>query len=116
MLNWSIHDGKSKNLISIVEDLINPFKDKSYIVSMDRFYNSIDVIQYLSRTKVGAYGAVMKNRAKMTENMQNEINALEKHETLFYVSSDHNILFTIWRATQKSFIFCQISVKIYEEK
>ena len=97
MLNWTLHDSQKRTLTSIVEELVKPYANKGFALSMDRFYTSLDVVRYLTRNNFGIYGAIMKNRVRLATDMQNEIEKLEKHGALFYTSSDHSMLLTIWR-------------------
>ena len=64
---------------------------------MDRFYATIDTIQCLTDAGFGVYGAVMKNRARLSEDIKNQPKDLRKGESLFYCPSNKDILFTIWR-------------------
>ena len=59
MLNWVLYDGEKRTLVSIIEELTRPFNNKNYIISMDRFYTTIDVIKHLNRNNFGMYGAVI---------------------------------------------------------
>jgi len=64
---------------------------------MDRFYTTLDVVDYLGKHDFGVYGMIMKNRGKLSDQMQLEIGSLAMHESLFYKSLKRNILLTVWR-------------------
>ena len=64
MLNWSLHEGNKNTLISIIDGLVHPYKNRNHLISMDRFYTTYNVIKYLHQNGFRVYGAITKNRGK----------------------------------------------------
>ena len=84
MLNWIMYEGGKRSLQNLVEDLVSPYKGKSYIISMDRFYTTLNVAQCLTDNGFGVYGAIMKTRARIGGNMMLKISSLDRFESIFY--------------------------------
>jgi len=71
---------------------------------MDRYYTSIDTVKYLNRKGFEVLGTVMKNRARLTEDMSYQIDNLAKGDSLFYCSQDKTLLLTIWRDSKVAYL------------
>ena len=98
VLNWMLHQrGKKQTLQKTIELLTNNLKNKGHQISMDRFYTTLDVVNYLTEIGFRVIGAVMQNRARLPENIIRKSKELERGEALFYCSNDNNLLLTIWR-------------------
>lgn len=97
VLNWSLYEGKKSTLVNTVQNLTTPFEKKGYIIAMDRFYTTIDVVNHLSDNGFGVFGAITKNRARLSPNIEEKTKALEKGQALFYYSNDKKLLMTIWK-------------------
>jgi len=87
-------------VIDIVEDLVTPYENKGYIICMDRFYTTLNVVKYLSNNNFGVYGSIINSRAKISQKIKEEINMLQKYESKFYVSSNNDMLLTVWKDTK----------------
>lgn len=115
MLNWKLHEGKKSTLKEIVEYLTSPYKERNHIIYMDRFYTTISVIERLHETGFGFYGAIMKRRARIEPKVKSQVDSLEKHKSLFFVSSDRNKILTIWMDSKKVHIISSIGDDSHSE-
>ncbi|KAL4501545.1 hypothetical protein ABPG72_018596 [Tetrahymena utriculariae] len=100
LLNLSLHEGKNYQLVNLIGDLVDHYKNKGYIVAFDRFYTTTNVIQQLSHNGFYALGMCMKNRIKSNETITEKQKKIEKHESVFYVNKQKDLLLTIWRDTK----------------
>jgi len=115
MLNWKLHEGKKSTLKEIVEYLTSPYKERNHIIYMDRFYTTISVIERLHETGFGFYGAIMKRRAQVEPKVKSQVDSLEKHKSLFFVSSDRNKILIIWMDSKKVHIISSIGDDSHSE-
>ena len=97
ILNWVIHEGKKDTLIDIVNKLVHKYQGKGFIVSMDRFYTTIDVITELTKQDFGVYGAIMKSRLFGTKTMLKLLEELGHEESTFFISKDSQIMLSCWK-------------------
>ena len=87
-------------MIDIVEDLVTPYENKGYIICMDRFYTTLNVVKYLSNNNFGVYGSIINSRAKISQKIKEKINILQKYELKFYISSNNDMFLTVWKDTK----------------
>ncbi len=97
MLSWQLHDGKRKTCLQIVQGLIQEDANKNYMIVMDRFYMTLNVVEFLTQKGFQVIGAIMKNRIQMSQTAEEEISYLSKGEALFYSSINNDMFLTIWK-------------------
>ena len=115
MLNWKMHEGKKTTVKNIIEDLVTPYKNRSYIISMDRFYTTYSAVQYLTENDFGVYGAAMRNRINLNQEMKNQIKTLKKHESLFYTSICKSMLLSVWYDSKVVYLLSNIGDNNFAE-
>jgi len=65
VLNWQLHNGKRNSLISILDNLTDPFAGQGYRISMDRFYTTLSTVSNLTEKGFEVLACITKNRAKL---------------------------------------------------
>lgn len=72
VIRWILYEGKKRSMTveSIVLKLLEGLEHDDYRVCMDRFYTTLGVIQKLGQQGVECFGTVMKNRVRLTEEME----------------------------------------------
>jgi len=74
-----------KPLIEITQSLVQRYSNKNYIIAMDRYYTTLDVIENLNKLGFQVICAVMKNRAKLSKHQEAEIKNSKKERQFFIV-------------------------------
>jgi len=97
VLNWILHEGKKNTLVNIVRSLTNLYEGKGYIISMDRFYTTLDAVKNLLDQNFHVFAAITQTRARLTVEMKDLAKKLKRGEALFYCSNDRKLLLTIWK-------------------
>ena len=97
VLSWMLHEGPGESLISIVQRVTEGFESRGFIICMDRFYTTIDVVKDLTSKGFGVYAVIQKNRIHGSKSMKNSLKKLEVGESKFYLYENQNILLTCWR-------------------
>ena len=64
---------------------------------MDRFYTTIDIVEYLNQMGFRIVGTIMKNRTRLLESAQSQISKLEKGKVLFFHYIDKKMLLRVWK-------------------
>lgn len=108
VLNWQLHNGKRNSLISILDNLTDPFAGQGYRISMDRFYTTLSTVSNLTEKGFEVLACITKNRAKLTSKMQNEIDELQKGESKFYCSTNNEMLLTVWSDSKMVYLVSNI--------
>jgi len=84
-------------MVPLVEQITEGFENRGFIICMDRYYTTIDVIKNLSERGFGVYGAIMEMRAKGTPFFKKSLKKLAYGESLFYLYENQRILLSCWR-------------------
>lgn len=95
VLNLSIYDGKKRDMVTLVGNMLQPFESKGHTVYMDRFYSMPKVFKYLEEKGIGACGTCLHNRLQLTNEMTQEIDSLQRKEFVYYESD--GLLLSIWK-------------------
>jgi len=97
VLNWILHERSNESLVSLLQRVTERFDNRGFIIAMDRFYSSIDVIKDLTRRGFGVYATIKKNRVRANQEMKNEFKRLKQGKSSFYIFEDEKILLTCWK-------------------
>ena len=97
VLNWIIHERSKESLVSLLQKVTENFENRGFIISMDRYYSTLDVIKDLTRRGFGVYATIKGNRIKANSNMKKELKNIKQGESRFYIFEDEKMLLTCWK-------------------
>jgi len=80
-----------------LESLVSGYEGKGFTICMDRFYTTLSTVNFLSEKGFGVFGAIMRNRVKLDQNIIDEISIMERGDAKFYCSNDEQIILTCWK-------------------
>jgi len=95
--NWKLHDKNETSLVELITELVENYKNKGYIICMDRFYTTIDVISEMTKQGFGVIGCIMKNRFKANGTLLKALGKLQRGESLFLCSQDQKLMLSCWQ-------------------
>ena len=97
VLNWILHEGPNESLVSLTQRIAEAYENRGFIVFMDRYYTTIDVIKDLSDRGFGVFAAIQQNRIHGNKKMKESFKRLGEGESKFYLYENQKILLTCWR-------------------
>ena len=108
LLNWNLHNGQYSSLIDIISSLTKNYNHQGHRISMDRFYTSIDTVEYLNDNGFEVLGAVMKNRARLSKEIEELTKKFSSGDNSFFCSLNKKLLLTVWKDIKIVFLFSNI--------
>ena len=51
VLNWSLYEANKNTFVNIIDGLVHPYKNRNHLISMDRFYTTYNVVEYLHQNQ-----------------------------------------------------------------
>jgi len=97
VLNWQLHEEKGESIKSIVQRVTEGFDSRGFIISMDRFYSTLDVINDLTSRGFGVFGVIQMNRVPHIKKIKKFIKKMKTGDYRFYLHENNQVLLTLWR-------------------
>ena len=83
VLNWKLHEGPNQNIISLIRRVTEGYDSRGFIIAMDRFYTTINVVKDLTDRGFGVYAAIQQNRTRGSKALKQSFKNLELGESKF---------------------------------
>jgi len=94
---YSGKEGEGLSTRELVEEMVAPLENQAYILYLDNFYTSVELLKSLRRKKIRCSGTLRKNRIKNTD-LVASFKKFSKGEMKFYTDeSEQELTLLLWK-------------------